>query len=524
MTTPKPLRINDRDLAAKSLEHLESVVRIDSSSDEGSETIPSTPGQAELAEHLRGFFEALGASVTVDDYANLIAALPGRGAGADKAPLALLVHLDTARGTYATDALTVVPRWDGSTLAFEANPDIQVNTALFPSLQAYVGYDVVHGPGDAPFGLDDKLGLTHMMTLAWALAQQPDLDHPPLLLIARPDEEIGRMEALKHVAATLAARGVPFGYTLDGLDPFEINLENFNAKRGSVIFRSRTPRLPRSGEVVRALVGGVNTHGATAWAEGHRTALRLLAEVWHVVGATPGVIPIHLATDPERDCDAVADFHCATPQARAALLDALHAAVAPHAPRGASLVTSFFASNAEPDGAAADVLAWVYAFLFEDHPGFTLPAEDSHGRDGYSHPERALPTDEGIQVDVRLRDFDPEQLQARVDHLRLRAGSRACKIAHQYINMGPRLLQAPHLVRYAQDAAQAVGVTAPVQPIRGGTGVDPFLEHNIPIANLGTGYFAPESEKELTSLHHMALHVRWLVALVQGVAQGQGAG
>ena len=37
----------------------------------------------------------------------------------------------------------------------------------------------------------------------------------------------------------------------------------------------------------------------------------------------------------------------------------------------------------------------------------------------------------------------------------------------------------------------------------------------IAVANLGTGYFAPESEKELTSLQMLAAHARWLVGLVQ---------
>jgi len=52
-------------------------------------------------------------------------------------------------------------------------------------------------------------------------------------------------------------------------------------------------------------------------------------------------------------------------------------------------------------------------------------------------------------------------------------------------------------------------------PPQGVTGVDPFLDHGIPVANLGTGYFAPESEKEITSLQMMADHALWLVALVQ---------
>ena len=41
----------------------------------------------------------------------------------------------------------------------------------------------------------------------------------------------------------------------------------------------------------------------------------------------------------------------------------------------------------------------------------------------------------------------------------------------------------------------------------------------IPIANLGTGYFAPETEKELTSMQVMAQHVLWLAAILQEVAK-----
>ena len=39
------------------------------------------------------------------------------------------------------------------------------------------------------------------------------------------------------------------------------------------------------------------------------------------------------------------------------------------------------------------------------------------------------------------------------------------------------------------------------------------------IANMGTGYFALESEKEFTSMQFLAGHARWLVALVKVVAE-----
>ncbi|MCC6651997.1 MAG: hypothetical protein IT348_12670, partial [Candidatus Eisenbacteria bacterium] len=81
----------------------------------------------------------------------------------------------------------------------------------------------------------------------------------------------------------------------------------------------------------------------------------------------------------------------------------------------------------------------------------------------------------------------------------------------------PKLAQRPELAEWAKRAGEAVGVETRVLPIRGGTGVDPFLERGVALANLGTGYFAPESEKELTTLELMAGHAGWLFALVQVV-------
>ena len=43
-------------LSEWSLSHLEAVVAIDSDSDENSQSVPTTPGQTELADFLVGFF------------------------------------------------------------------------------------------------------------------------------------------------------------------------------------------------------------------------------------------------------------------------------------------------------------------------------------------------------------------------------------------------------------------------------------------------------------------------------------
>jgi tripeptide aminopeptidase len=119
-----------------------------------------------------------------------------------------------------------------------------------------------------------------------------------------------------------------------------------------------------------------------------------------------------------------------------------------------------------------------------------------------------------------LRDFTLEGLAAREAHVRAHAQAHGlvATITAQYVNMGPRLAPHPELIEWPRRAAAAAGIEPRILPIRGGTGVDPFLDRGIPVANLGTGYFAPESEKEFTSLQMMSAHARWLTGLVAEIA------
>ena len=512
MSVSEPLQ-SDAEIAVRARRHLESVVAIESASDEDSPTTPSTEGQARLARFVGAFFGSLGADIEQDDFANVIARFPGRGAGAAAEPLALMVHLDTARGTVPCDVLDLAPSWSGEPLVWSDNPRIRVDVGTYPSLAAFVGQDILHGSGGAPVGLDDKLGLTHLMTLAWLLESNPTIDHPPLFLIGRPDEEIGRMGALLGLAELLAARGVRTGYTVDGIEPFEVNVENFNAAGASILF----PRNPPSGEAeARAIrLLGVNTHGATAHAEGHRSATRLAAEVLQRIEGE-GIDVVGFRSDPARDCDAIVVF-AVPPGGMRSLGHACEEAVAAHRLRGAGWAAEPVPAGFEPDAAAGDMLRFVSRFLASD-PGHTLLAEDSWGRDGYSHPYRSFPVEHGVQLDIRIRDFTTDGLTARIEHVRGMAGAAAV-VSHQYVNMGPRLEDRPELVTWAQEAAATLQREAQVMPIRGGTGIDPFLDVGVAVGNLGTGYFAPESEKELTSVQMLVDHARWLLALVQIVAR-----
>ena len=489
----------DSQLPALSLKHLEATVAIDSQSDEDSLTLPTTEGQKVLANYLASFYGDLGATIERDEHANVIASFAAQHS--DAAPVALMVHLDTARGTQAIPHLHRTP-WDGSPLRYPRNATLQVDLETYPSAAEFKDQTLVHGPGDFPFGLDDKLGLTHCMTLATLLVRDPSIPRPPLLFIGRPDEEVGRMEAVEGLAGLLAERGVRFGYTIDGILPYEVNVENFNAASASVWFPSRRVPPAPSWQVH---LGGVNTHGATAMAEGYRSATRFGAAL-----IARGVQVVGFQSDALRDCDAALLVHGHDPSR------VVEAVVGLHLGRGASFSVDEVEARAG-DGAATDLLRWVADFQ-DSAPGFTLLSEDSEDRDGYSNPYRGRLDGGALRLDIRVRDFSREGLERRIEHVLAQAGARRCEHHHQYVNMGPRLADHPQLVELAMRAGRAAGVDVRKQPIRGGTGVDPFLDAGIPIANLGTGYFAPESEKEFTSLEMMAGHARWLLELVKMLA------
>ena len=518
-------RVDLETLASWGTENLTRVVAIDSQSDERSQTIPSTEGQRRLSDALRAFFAELGLEGEQDAYANLIVRIPATP-GATGPALALMVHMDTSEGTEAIPALEVVPRWDGSRIAYPANGRLTVSAERYPATRDFVGHDVLHGPGRGPLGLDDKLGMSELMTLAQVLVREPAIPHGDVLLVFRPDEEIGRMAAVEGLSVELARRGVRYGYTVDGIGAFEVNAENFNAARAKVSFAGR-PLAPTGtlGREVTLRIEGCKTHGATAKAEGYLNATVVLARAGIV-----GPVPVDFRSDSTAEVNAdvtwllSGDTEAALDRAEADLVARIEAVLAPHAWKGAAVTVT---GRAAPTGTRTDAAVRLVEHLSHFLHGAAgsrpspLLSEDSEGFQGYSNPYFVERDGDGLCLHYRLRDFDPERLRAREAHIREVASltDLPVVVAQQYINMGPAMARHPELVTWAETALAALGETARRTPIRGGTGVDPFLAKGIPVANLGTGYFAPESEKELTSRQMLAKTALWLVHLVQVVAQ-----
>jgi tripeptide aminopeptidase len=520
-------------LADWGIDSLTTLVSKDSHSDERSNTIPSTEGQRKLCEFLAAFFDRQGLEIEMDDHANLIVKLPENPPGNRAPSIALLTHMDTCRGTEAVRELTTTPAWEGTAIDYPGTDRILVTVDEYPETEPFLRHDLVHGPGRAPIGLDNKLGIAELLTLARVLLTNPEIEHGEVLLIFRPDEEIGRMEAVTDLADRLVERGVAYGYTVDGIEPFEVNVENFNAARALVTITGDVAAEPAGSvrRLVEVKIAGVKSHGATAKAERYLNATVVFARAMQTLSGRADIRPVDFRSDPVSEVNATLTVELsgpddsATDEAQGALLEALESELQPHSIRGAGfeVVGTSDATGASTTDEAQRLAAHLAQFLGGSAVEPIL-SEDSEGHEGYSNPcfvERTA--DDALTLHYRLRAFEPEQLEARVAHVRSVAegadgGPLPVEVQQQYVNMGPALAAYPQLVEWAQDAAQAIGVQSSVLPIRGGTGVDPFIERGIPIANLGTGYFAAESEKEFTSRQMLTDHVVWLSHLVQVAA------
>jgi tripeptide aminopeptidase len=203
---------------------------IDTQSDEGSETAPSTERQFVLLKRLVGELEAIGAGdVRLTDYGVVLATIP---ANVEDAPvIGLLAHVDTAPAFNATGVKPRVHRgYNGGTISFPDAPGLALSPEVSPYLGEKIGDDIVTASGATLLGADDKAGVAVIMTAARHLIANPSIPHGQIRIAFTPDEEIGR-GVDKRLPGDL---GADFAYTLDGARVGEIEYESFSADGATV--------------------------------------------------------------------------------------------------------------------------------------------------------------------------------------------------------------------------------------------------------------------------------------------------
>jgi tripeptide aminopeptidase len=222
-------------LAEDAAERFLRYVRIDTQSDEDSETYPSTAKQLDLLRLLRDELQELGlADAQIDEHGYVTATVPAT-IDADVPVIAFFAHVDTAREVTGAGVQPQRIRYEGG--AIELGDSGQtIRPEESPDLANHVGHDLVTTDGTTLLGADDKAGVAEIVAAAAYLVEHPEIPHGAVRIAFNPDEEVGRgvihfpVDELGAVAA----------YTLDGSTVGELQSETFSGAQVRMRIRGRS--------------------------------------------------------------------------------------------------------------------------------------------------------------------------------------------------------------------------------------------------------------------------------------------
>ncbi len=213
---------------SRTIENFLRYVKVDTQSDEYSQTSPSTMKQHDLAKMLVEELGVLGAQdITYDkEHCYVYATIPA-SEGCENAPvLGFIAHMDTSPAVTDTNVKpAIVENYDGKDIVLNAQENIVMKLADFPELEGLKGKDLIVTDGTTLLGADDKAGIAEIMAMAEYLVQHPEVKHGKLRIGFTPDEEVGAGADYFNVELF----GADYAYTVDGGALGELEYENFNA-------------------------------------------------------------------------------------------------------------------------------------------------------------------------------------------------------------------------------------------------------------------------------------------------------
>ena len=200
-------------------------------SDETSNTVPSTEKQLVLSHAIAEELISLGLSdVEVDSMGYLYATLPAN-AHDSTVTLGLVAHVDTSDACADEPIRAKIVKYTGEDICLNDEKGIYLTKEEYPSLEKYVGDDLIVTDGTTLLGADDKAGVCAIVSAVENIIKS-GVPHGKIRICFTPDEEIGR--GADHF--DVEKFGADYAYTVDGGALGEIEYENFNAGSAVVKF------------------------------------------------------------------------------------------------------------------------------------------------------------------------------------------------------------------------------------------------------------------------------------------------
>ncbi len=215
----------------RAYERLLRYVQFDTASNGASETCPSTETQRDFGRVLVEEMKEMGLSnVRQDEHGYVYALLPANAPG--QPAIGLIAHMDTVDDAPALPMKAhIIENYQGGDIPMDEAGKNMLSPAVFPSLNAAIGKDLIITDGNTLLGADDKAGVAEILTLCEELLAHPEIKHGDVCIGFTPDEEIGRGADLFDIPGF----GADFAYTVDGGALPEIDYENFNAASAGVV-------------------------------------------------------------------------------------------------------------------------------------------------------------------------------------------------------------------------------------------------------------------------------------------------
>ena len=205
-------------------------VSVETTSDENSESQPSTAKQLNLLKMLRDELQAMGVEAELDEFGYVMATIPSN-VDREIPAIGFIAHVDTSPDASGADIKPqIIPNYDGNDIVLNKKNNIVLRVSEFPEMQQYKGQTMITTDGTTLLGADDKAGVAEIMYIAEYIMKHPDFKHGEIKIGFTPDEEIGRGVAKFDVKKF----GAKYAFTVDGGAIGELEYENFNAASAKI--------------------------------------------------------------------------------------------------------------------------------------------------------------------------------------------------------------------------------------------------------------------------------------------------
>lgn len=205
---------------------------IDTQSDAGSESCPSTEKQKTLGRILVAELLDMGLiDAHLDEHGYVYASIPSTSE--KKVPvICFCSHMDTSPDCSGENVKAIIHKnYLGQDIILPDDRTQIISMKDHPDLKEQLGNDLITASGTTLLGADNKAGIAEIMDAANFLITHPEYRHGEIKVLFTPDEEIGRGVD----KADLKKLGADFAYTIDGETAGSIENETFSADGVNVI-------------------------------------------------------------------------------------------------------------------------------------------------------------------------------------------------------------------------------------------------------------------------------------------------